>query len=107
MTRHHTQAMRAIILHTDGGPGQLVAAEVPDPTPLPNEGVIDLAPPAGNPRAAGPRSAPGNGGAVLGSDGAGRVSALGSDVTGIEQGDEVVINPSGGWGEGGGAPAQG
>src|SRR3954447_13839067 len=107
MTRHHTQAMRAIILHTDGGPGQLVAAEVPDPTPLPNEVVIDLVAAALNRRDVWQRSAPGNDGAVLGSDGAGRVSALGSDVTGIEQGDEVVINPSVGWGDAADAPAEG
>ena len=42
MTRHHTQAMRAIILHTHGGPEQLVPAEIPDPTPLPDEVVVDL-----------------------------------------------------------------
>ncbi|HVI17476.1 MAG TPA: hypothetical protein VM712_03815, partial [Gaiellales bacterium] len=64
MTRHHTQAMRAIILHTDGGPGQLVAAEVPDPTPLPNEVVIDLVAAALNRRDVWQRSAPGNDGAV-------------------------------------------
>src|SRR5438105_15051283 len=41
MTRHHTQAMRAIILHTHGGPDQLVPAEIPDPTPLRDEVVIN------------------------------------------------------------------
>src|SRR3954471_3473686 len=107
MTRHHTQAMRAIILHTDGGPGQLVAAEIPDPTPLPDEVVVDLVAAALNRRDVWQRSAPGNDGAVLGSDGAGRVSALGSDVTGIELGDEVVINPSVGWGDAEDAPAEG
>src|SRR4051812_721575 len=107
MTRHHTQAMRAIILHTHGGPGQLVAAEIPDPTPLPDEVVVDLVAAALNRRDVWQRSAPGNDGAVLGSDGAGRVSALGSDVTGIELGDEVVINPSVGWGDAEDAPAEG
>src|SRR3954449_828605 len=107
MTRHHTQAMRAIILHTHGGPGQLVAAEIPDPTPLPYEVVVDLVAAALNRRDVWQRSAPGNDGAVLGSDGAGRVSALGSDVTGIELGDEVVINPSVGWGDAEDAPAEG
>jgi hypothetical protein len=29
MTRHHTQAMRAITLHTRGGPERLIPAEIP------------------------------------------------------------------------------
>jgi zinc-binding alcohol dehydrogenase/oxidoreductase len=29
MTRHHTQAMRAITLHTPGGPEHLIPAEIP------------------------------------------------------------------------------
>ena len=48
MTRHHTQAMRAIILHTHGGPEQLVPAEISDPTPLPDEVVVDLTAAAGS-----------------------------------------------------------
>lgn len=107
MTRHHTQAMRAIILHTHGGPEQLVPAEIPDPTPLPDEVVVDLTAAALNRRDVWQRGATGNDGAVLGSDGAGRVSALGSDVTGIAVGDEVVINPSVGWGDAEDAPAKG
>ena len=107
MTRHHTQAMRAIMLHTHGGPEQLVPAEIPDPTPLPNEVVVDLTAAALNRRDVWQRGATGNDGAVLGSDGAGRVSALGSDVTGIAVGDEVVINPSVGWGDAEDAPAEG
>ena len=107
MTRHHTQAMRAIILHTHGGPEQLVPAEIPDPTPLPDEVVVDLTAAALNRRDVWQRGAPGNDGAVLGSDGAGRVSALGSDVTGVAVGDEVVINPSVGWGDAEDAPAEG
>jgi NADPH:quinone reductase-like Zn-dependent oxidoreductase len=107
MTRHHTQAMRAIILHAHGGPEQLVPAEIPDPTPLPDEVVVDLTAAALNRRDVWQRGATGNDGAVLGSDGAGRVSALGSDVTGIAVGDEVVINPSVGWGDAEDAPAEG
>ncbi|HVD09774.1 MAG TPA: zinc-binding dehydrogenase, partial [Gaiellaceae bacterium] len=37
--------------------------------------------------------------AVLGSDGAGVISAVGSGVENVEVGDEVVINPSLGWGD--------
>ena len=107
MTRHHTQAMRAIILHTHGGPDRLVPTEIPDPTPLPDEVVVDLTAAALNRRDVWQRGAPGNDGAVLGSDGAGRVSALGSDVSGVEIGDEVVINPSVGWGDAEDAPAEG
>src|SRR6476659_1080537 len=107
MTRHHTQAMRAIILHTHGGPEQLIPAEIPHPTTLPDEVVVDLTAAALNRRDVWQRAAPGNNGAVLGSDGAGRVSALGSDVTGVEIGDEVVINPSVGWGDAEDAPAEG
>ena len=75
MTRHHTQAMRAITLHTHGGPEQLVPAEIPDPKPLPDEVVVDLTAAALNRRDVWQRAAPGNDDAVLGSDGAGRVSA--------------------------------
>src|SRR3954454_25109610 len=107
MTRHHTQAMRAIILHTHGGPGQLVAAEIPDPTPLPDEVVVDLVAAALNRRDVWQRSAPGNDGAVLGSHVAGRVSALCCDGTWIELGDELVIIPSVGWGDAEDAPAEG
>ena len=107
MTRHHTQAMRAITLHTHGGPEQLIPAEIPDPTPLPDEVVVDLTAAALNRRDVWQRASPGNDGAVLGSDGAGIVSARGSDVTGVAVGDEVVINPSVGWGDAEDAPADG
>jgi zinc-binding alcohol dehydrogenase/oxidoreductase len=69
--------------------------------------VVDLTAAALNRRDVWQRGATGNDGAVLGSDGAGRVSALGSDVTGIAVGDEVVINPSVGWGDAEDAPAEG
>jgi len=72
-----------------------------------DEVVVDLTAAALNRRDVWQRSAPGNDGALLGSDGAGRVSALGSDVTGIAVGDEVVINPSVGWGDAEDAPAEG
>ena len=62
MTRHHTQAMRAIILHTHGGPDRLVPTEIPDPTPLPDEVVVDLTAAALNRRDVWQRSAPGNDG---------------------------------------------
>jgi NADPH:quinone reductase-like Zn-dependent oxidoreductase len=33
MTRHHTQTMRAVILHGHGGPETLAAAGIPHPVP--------------------------------------------------------------------------
>jgi zinc-binding alcohol dehydrogenase/oxidoreductase len=106
MPRHHT-AMRAVILHDHGGPEQLVPGEVPDPEPLAGEVVVDLVTAALNHRDVWQRTAPGNHGAVLGSDGAGTVSALGDGVAGVEVGEQVVINPSVGWGDGEDAPAPG
>ncbi len=99
--------MRAVILHEHGGPDHLVAADLPDPEPLPNEVVVDLVAAALNRRDVWQRSAPGNHGAVLGSDGAGVVTALGSDVSGVEIGQEVVLNPSVGWGDREDAPGPG
>ena len=99
--------MRAVILHEHGGPDHLVPAELPDPEPLPGEVVVDLVAAALNHRDVWQRTAPGNHGAVLGSDGAGVVSQLGEGVTGVEIGQEVVINPSVGWGDREDAPAPG
>ena len=79
MTRHHTQAMRAITLHTHGGPHQLVPADLPDPEPGPGEVVVDLVAAAINHRDVWQRTSPGNDGAVLGSDGAGRDARCQSD----------------------------
>lgn len=90
--------MRAVILHAPGGPEQLRPADVPDPEPRPGEVVVDLMASALNHRDVWQRTAEGNDGAVLGSDGAGRVSRLGQGVTGVEVGDEVVINPAVHWG---------
>jgi zinc-binding alcohol dehydrogenase/oxidoreductase len=99
--------MRAITLHTHGGPEALVPADLPDPQPGPGEVVVDLVAAALNHRDVWQRTTPGNEDAVLGSDGAGRVSALGADAAGVDVGDEVVINPSVGWGDREDAPADG
>src|SRR5436189_6203751 len=107
MTRHH-MGMRAVILQDHGGPDHLVAGKLSDPEPLPGEVVVDLVAAALNHRDVWQRTAPGNHGAVLGSDGAGVVSQLGESVTGVEIGQEVVMNPRGGWGgrEDGAAPGR-
>jgi zinc-binding alcohol dehydrogenase/oxidoreductase len=99
--------MLAVTLHEHGGPESLRPADLPDPEPQPGEVVVDLMASALNHRDVWQRTAPGNDGAVLGSDGAGRVSRLGEGVTGVEVGSEVVINPSVGWGPSEDAPADG
>jgi zinc-binding alcohol dehydrogenase/oxidoreductase len=92
--------VRAIELRAFGGPKALVPAELPDPDPGPGEVRVDLVAAALNHRdrwirIGGKAQLP----AVLGSDGAGVVSALGPGAAGIAVGDEVVINPSLAWGE--------
>ena len=92
--------MLAVELQRFGGPEGLVAVELPDPEPGPGEARVDLVAAALNRRdwwirRGGNVALP----VVLGSDGAGVVSALGSGVEDIEVGDEVVINPSLGWGD--------
>ena len=87
--------MRAVELRSFGGPDGLVAAELPDPEPGPGEVRVDLVAAALNRRdwwirTGGKVQLP----VVLGSDGAGHVSQLGSDVDGVEIGDEVVIEGS-------------
>jgi zinc-binding alcohol dehydrogenase/oxidoreductase len=100
-------AVRAVTLEGQGGPEMLRPADIPDPEPEPGEVVVELMASALNHRDVWQRTGPGAGGAVLGSDGAGRVSQLGAGVTGIEIGAEVVINPSVGWGPAEDAPADG
>ncbi len=100
--------MRAVELRAFGGPEGLVAAELPDPEPGPGEVKVDLVAAAVNRRewwirGGGKVELP----AVLGSDGAGVVSAVGADVEGVAVGDEVVIYPGIGWGDDDETPAPG
>jgi zinc-binding alcohol dehydrogenase/oxidoreductase len=44
---------------------------------------------------------------IIGSDGAGIIDAVGEGVTGVQVGDEVIINPGLGWKENSDAPPQG
>jgi zinc-binding alcohol dehydrogenase/oxidoreductase len=90
----------AVALQRFGGPEGLVPVELPDPEPGPGEARVDLVAAAVNRRdwwirRGGSADLP----VVLGSDGAGVVSAVGSGVENVEVGNEVVINPSLGWGE--------
>ena len=100
--------MRAVELRGFGDPEALVAAERPDPEPGRGEVRVDLVAAALNRRdwwirTGGKARLP----AVLGSDGAGIVSSVGPDVPDVAVGDEVVIYPGIGWGEGEDAPASG
>ena len=91
--------MRAIQLQEFGDPDGLRLVELPDPEPGPGEARVDLVAAALNRRDVWIRigrkiELP----AVLGSDGAGIVSAVGAGVERPRVGDEVVINPSLDWG---------
>ena len=92
--------MKAVVLVATGAPEEAFEVrEVADPEPGPREVRVDLVTAALNRRdrwlRVGDTSPP----AVLGSDGAGIVSAVGEDVTAVAEGDEVVLNPSLDWGD--------
>ncbi len=97
--------MLAVELRAFGDPTGLVPSEVPDPEPGPGQVRVDLVAASLNRRdwwirRGGKAKLP----AVLGSDGAGVVSAVGPGVEGVAAGDEVVIYPARGWGEAEEAP---
>src|SRR3954453_9304687 len=91
----HCARMKAVRIHEDGGPEVLRYEDAPDPEPAPGEVVVrlraaslnhlDLWVRKGLPSVPKPR--------ILGADGAGVVEALGAGVTGVEEGEAVVINP--------------
>jgi NADPH:quinone reductase-like Zn-dependent oxidoreductase len=89
----------AVQLQSFGHPAGLRPVELPDPEAGPGQVRIDLVAAALNRRdfwirIGGRADLP----AVLGSDGAGIVSAVGEGVDGVRVGDDVVINPSLDWG---------
>ncbi len=94
--------MRAVRLHEIGGPQNLKIEEIDRPQPAPGEVLVRIRAAAFNrrdvfitqglyPNIVLPRT--------LGSDGAGVVEAVGEGVTAFVSGDEVVIDPTMGWGE--------
>jgi NADPH:quinone reductase-like Zn-dependent oxidoreductase len=92
--------VRAVELQQFGDPDGLREVELPDPVPDTGQVRVDLVAAALNRRdywirVGGKVALP----AVLGSDGAGIVSAVGEGVTNVHEGDEVVINPSLDWGD--------
>jgi zinc-binding alcohol dehydrogenase/oxidoreductase len=89
--------MKAVVLEQPGGPEQLVYRDYATPTPGPGEAVVRLKAAALNHRDIWMRNRPLGVPVILGSDGAGVVTALGAGVTNLRVGDEVLINPSLGW----------
>jgi zinc-binding alcohol dehydrogenase/oxidoreductase len=91
--------LRVAELRSFGDPEGLQIAVRPDPVPGAGEVRVDLVAAALNRRdwwirTGGTAELP----AVLGSDGAGVVSAVGEGARGVALGDEVVIYPARGWG---------
>jgi zinc-binding alcohol dehydrogenase/oxidoreductase len=101
--------MDAIVLREPGGPEALVLERVDDPAPGPGEVQVALRAAALNRRDIFVRKGIAKSPLPLipGADGAGVVSALGEGVSGLAEGDEVVILPSLAWGGGESAPGPG
>jgi zinc-binding alcohol dehydrogenase/oxidoreductase len=100
--------VRAMLLERPGDPPRFVASELADEAPGADEVAVELRAAALNRRdwwiwrrRDGPQ------GALLGSDGAGVVRAVGAGVEDVRVGDEVVVNPALGWRGGEGAPGEG
>ncbi len=93
--------MRALRLVEFGDPPRLELAHVPDPEPAPGEVVIALRAAALNRRDPWVWTTPGYCRLPVtpGSDGAGVISALGGDVSALAVGDEVIFDPTLGWGD--------
>ncbi|HEY5615932.1 MAG TPA: zinc-binding dehydrogenase [Bacteroidota bacterium] len=93
--------MKAIVLRELGGPEKLLLEEMPDPAPGPGEVVIRLKTAAMNHRDVWIRLGKYAGitlPVILGSDGAGEISAIGLGVDASLAGKQVIINPSFEWG---------
>ena len=84
--------MRAVVVNETGGPEVLVAQDLPSPDPGPGELRVDVAAAGVNfidvyfRTGAYPLPTP----FIVGAEGAGVVSAVGSDVTGFQMGDHVA-----------------
>lgn len=94
--------MRAVRLHEIGGPKNLRVEDVAVPEPGPGDVLVRIAAAAFNrrdvyitqglyPKIALP--------CILGADGAGTIAAVGAGVTGLAAGDDVIIDPTIGWGD--------
>ena len=88
--------MKAVRIHEDGGPEVLRYEDAPDPVPAADEALIGIRAASlnhldvwvrkGLPSVPKPR--------ILGADGAGVVEAVGDEVTRLEPGSRVVLNPA-------------
>lgn len=101
--------MDAVVLTETGGPEVLTVGTADDPAAGPGEVVVALRTAALNRRDVFVRKgiAPSPLPVIPGSDGAGTVRAVGDGVSGIAEGDEVIVYPALGWGGGEEAPAPG
>lgn len=101
--------MNAVVLTETGDPEVLSLSTAPDPSAGPGEVVVALRFAALNRRDVFLRKgiAPSPLPVIPGSDGAGVVREVGQGVSGVAEGDEVVILPSLGWGGGEAAPQPG
>lgn len=101
--------MNAIVLTETGTPDVLRPGTAPDPVAGPGEVVVALRAAALNRRDVFVRKgvAPSPLPVIPGSDGAGVIRSIGEGVSGLSEGDEVIIFPSLGWGGGEAAPAPG
>ena len=93
--------MRAVVLHAVGAPEQLKVEERPTPVPGPGEALVRLRAAALNHRDVWIRLGQYAGiklPIVLGSDGAGQVTAVGDGVDSGWMGRDVIIDPSFNWG---------
>lgn len=101
--------MDAVVLTETGPPEVLRVGRAPDPGAGPGEVVVALRAAALNRRDVFVRKgvAPSPLPVIPGSDGAGVVRAVGAGVSGMSEGDEVVVLPALGWGGGEDAPAPG
>jgi zinc-binding alcohol dehydrogenase/oxidoreductase len=92
--------MKAAVLVRVGEPHEAFELrDVPDPEPGPGQVRVDLVAAALNRRDRWLRIGDTEPPAILGSDGAGVVSAVGEWVSAVAEGDEVVIYPSLDWGD--------
>jgi NADPH:quinone reductase-like Zn-dependent oxidoreductase len=101
--------VNAVVLTETGAPDVLRPGTAPDPVAGAGEVVVALRAAALNRRDVFLRKgiAPSPLPVIPGSDGAGVVHSIGAGVSGLSEGDEVVILPSLGWGGGEEAPAPG
>jgi zinc-binding alcohol dehydrogenase/oxidoreductase len=99
--------MKAIELRASGGPEVLIISDVSTPKPGRKEVLVALRYAALNRRDILVRSRPSYEASmpfIPGSDGAGHIAALGSEVTGFSEGDKVVVYPALNWGASEGHP---